>query len=41
VHRGHFAAIVAEHAAGRQSAEAAEGLASFHEKRDAAWYRKA
>jgi N-methylhydantoinase A len=33
-------AIVAEHAAGRQSAEAAEGLASFHEKRDAAWYRK-
>jgi methylglutaconyl-CoA hydratase len=41
VHRGHFAAIVAEHAAGRQSAEAAEGLASFHEKRDASWYRKA
>ncbi len=40
VHRSHFAAIVAEHAAGRQSAEAAEGLASFHAKRDAAWYRK-
>ncbi|MBL8384215.1 MAG: enoyl-CoA hydratase/isomerase family protein [Burkholderiales bacterium] len=38
VHRGHFAAIVAEHAAGRQSAEAAEGLASFHEEREAAWY---
>lgn len=38
VHRSHFGAIVAEHAAGRQSAEAAEGLASFHEKRDAAWY---
>ena len=41
VHRSHFAAMVAEHAAGRQSAEAAEGLASFHEKRDAAWYRAA
>ena len=39
VQGGHFAAIVAEHAAGRQSAEAAEGLASFHEKREAAWYR--
>jgi len=38
VHRSHFGAIVAEHAAARQSAEAAEGLASFHEKRDAAWY---
>jgi methylglutaconyl-CoA hydratase len=38
VHRSHFAAIVAEHAAARQSAEAAEGLASFHGKRDAAWY---
>ncbi len=36
-----FAAIVAEHAAGRQSAEATEGMASFHAKRDAAWYRKA
>ena len=35
-----FAAIVAAHAAGRQSTEAAEGMASFHEKRDAAWYRK-
>ncbi|MFN0161070.1 MAG: enoyl-CoA hydratase-related protein [Burkholderiales bacterium] len=41
VHRSHFAAVVAEHAAGRQSAEAAEGLASFHEKRDAAWYKPA
>jgi methylglutaconyl-CoA hydratase len=40
VHRGHFGALVAEHAAGRQSAEASEGLASFHEKRDAAWYPK-
>lgn len=39
--RGHFAAIVAEHAAGRQSDEAAEGLASFHEKREASWYRPA
>ena len=38
MHRSHFAAIVAEHAAARQSAEAAEGLASFHEKREAAWY---
>lgn len=34
----HFDAIVAAHAAGRQSAEAAEGMASFHEKREAAWY---
>ena len=36
-----FADIVAEHAAGRQSLEAAEGMASFHQKRDAAWYRPA
>ncbi len=36
----HFDAIVAAHAAGRQSAEAAEGMASFHEKREAAWYPK-
>ena len=34
-----FDAIVAAHAAGRQSAEAAEGMASFHDKRDASWYR--
>ena len=36
-----FADIVAEHAAGRQSLEAAEGMASFHQKRDAAWFRPA
>ena len=41
VNHANFAAIVADHAAGRQSAEAAEGMASFHEKRDASWYRKA
>ncbi len=41
VNHANFAAIVAEHAAGRQSIEAAEGMASFHQKRDAAWYRKA
>lgn len=34
----HFDAVVAAHAAGRQSAEAAEGMASFHEKREASWY---
>ncbi|MED5519804.1 MAG: enoyl-CoA hydratase-related protein, partial [Pseudomonadota bacterium] len=32
------AALVAEHALKRQSAEAVEGLASFAEKRDPAWY---
>ncbi len=32
-----FERLVAEHAAKRQSAEAAEGLASFAEKRPAAW----
>ena len=36
--RADFDAMVAGHAAGRQSAEAAEGLASFREKREAAWY---
>ena len=40
LNHANFAAIVAEHGMGRQSAEAAEGMASFHEKRDAAWYRK-
>jgi methylglutaconyl-CoA hydratase len=34
-----FARLVAQHAAKRQSAEAAEGLASFAEKRPARWYR--
>lgn len=33
-----FARLVDEHAAQRQSAEAREGLASFFEKRAAAWY---
>jgi methylglutaconyl-CoA hydratase len=33
-----FAPLVAQHAAKRQSAEAAEGLASFREKRPARWY---
>jgi methylglutaconyl-CoA hydratase len=32
-----FAALVAAHAAKRQTAEAAEGLASFAEKRAARW----
>jgi hypothetical protein len=32
-----FAALVESHAARRQSAEAAEGLASFAEKRAARW----
>ena len=36
-----FDALVAEHAAKRQSAEAAEGLTSFHERRDASWSRSA
>jgi methylglutaconyl-CoA hydratase len=34
-----YARLVEQHAAKRQSAEAAEGLASFHEKRMASWYR--
>lgn len=33
-----FARLVQEHADKRQSAEAAEGLASFAEKREGAWY---
>ncbi len=33
-----FARLVEQHALKRQSAEAAEGLASFREKRPAAWY---
>jgi len=36
-----FARLVAQHAAKRQSAEATEGLASFAERRAAAWYRPA
>ena len=36
-----FARLVASHAAKRQSEEAAEGLASFTEKRPARWYRPA
>lgn len=36
-----FARVVAQHAARRQSEEAAEGLASFAEKRPARWYRPA
>jgi len=35
-----FTRLVEQHAAKRQSAEAAEGLASFAEKRAASWYRK-
>ena len=35
-----FNRLVEQHAAKRRSAEAAEGLASFREKRAAAWYRK-
>jgi len=38
---GTFARLVASHAAMRQSEEAAEGLASFTEKRPARWYRPA
>lgn len=34
-----FALLVEQHAAKRRSAEAAEGLASFAEKRAASWYR--
>jgi len=34
-----FARLVASHAVKRRSAEAAEGLASFAEKRAASWYR--
>jgi len=36
-----FDALVASHAAKRQTAEAAEGFASFVEKRDPAWYPQA
>ena len=36
-----FDSLVVEHAAKRRSDEAAEGLASFAEKRPATWYRKA
>ena len=32
--------LIEQHAAKRQSAEATEGLASFREKRQAAWYRQ-
>ena len=35
---GLFAELVREHAATRQLAEAAEGLASFREKRKPSWY---
>jgi methylglutaconyl-CoA hydratase len=34
----HFSELVEEHALKRQSAEAEEGLASFHEKRPPSWY---
>ena len=34
-----FARLIDEHASKRRSAEAAEGLASFAEKREASWYR--
>jgi methylglutaconyl-CoA hydratase len=33
-----FARLVSEHAAKRQTPEAAEGLLSFVEKREASWY---
>ena len=33
-----FNQLVEQHAAKRQSSEAAEGLASFHDKRQASWY---
>lgn len=36
-----FRQLVTQHAERRQSAEAAEGLASFREKRAASWYRTA
>ena len=35
-----FNRLIEQHAAKRRSAEAAEGLASFREKRPAAWYRR-
>jgi methylglutaconyl-CoA hydratase len=35
-----FDRLVLQHAAKRQSEEAAEGLASFAEKRVARWYRE-
>ncbi len=38
--RATMAALVTSHAEARQSAEAAEGLASFAEKRSAAWAKK-
>lgn len=38
VDEAEFERLVAEHAARRQSDEAAEGFASFHEKRRAGWY---
>ncbi len=34
----HFEALIVEHSAKRQTAEAVEGLASFLEKRPPAWY---
>jgi methylglutaconyl-CoA hydratase len=34
-----FNRLIEQHAAKRRSAEAAEGLASFREKRAAAWYK--
>ncbi len=34
----HFEALIAEHSAKRQTAEAVEGLASFLEKRPPSWY---
>ena len=37
---GLFETLVEEHAGKRRSAEAAEGLASFAEKREGAWYRR-
>ncbi|HET9664825.1 MAG TPA: hypothetical protein VFP00_11425, partial [Burkholderiales bacterium] len=37
---GTFDRLVSQHAAKRQSEEAAEGLASFAEKRPARWYRQ-
>jgi methylglutaconyl-CoA hydratase len=38
VSEAEFERLVAEHAARRRTAEAAEGLASFAEKREASWY---
>lgn len=37
---GLFSALVHEHATTRRMPEAAEGLASFHEKRKPSWYRE-